>query len=448
MENNLYIKKYNEANDMHSHDQLDIYDECSFSYLDILKEKEVDTLSKVIVSCKCMNSLNYNMYYDKCDKCNGTGFLLLNGNKVVCNHCRGLGSLVKHSCPLCHGDGKVIKKDRVKVKLNKLLKENDYLTLKGLGKEKYGVKGDLIIKVKISDLNCFEIKGNDIYDRRMIYFSRDDINRNISKRVETIQGFVNVKSSGSNSSEVIKLEKEGIDGGDFYVCLENDLVPLRGKDVYKSIIISRDESSFYFDYDELSNECNFLKISYYKKIHEVKEFVSLNEVNNFKVVKLKGKGMKGKNGGLRGDLYLRIFFDDEFANIDDTLYHYPIKLNKYDILNGKKTLEFDKEKIVLSFEKNLDEMQEVEVKDYGCIVTNKQFKSMKVLVNPFNYDVYRVSVRVNKKDKFIFIKDYEKYFFEEIIKSCDGLKVSLSKNKNLIEIIDDIGNKVLIKIIR
>ena len=39
---NLFVKTYNEQNNIYTKDNLDIYDECSFSYLDILKNKEVE----------------------------------------------------------------------------------------------------------------------------------------------------------------------------------------------------------------------------------------------------------------------------------------------------------------------------------------------------------------------------------------------------------------------
>ena len=51
----------------------------------------------------------------------------------------------------------ISKEGKVKVKLNRTLKENDVVTLVNKGKESNGVYGDLYIKVKISDLNCFDI---------------------------------------------------------------------------------------------------------------------------------------------------------------------------------------------------------------------------------------------------------------------------------------------------
>lgn len=448
MKDNLYIRKYNEANNIQTHDELNIYDECFFSLLDILKEKEVETISKEKVSCKCKSSVNYSTYYDKCNKCNGKGKIFLNGNEVICNHCLGKGSIVKNKCPLCDGEGKVIKNGKVTVKLNKKLKEGDIITIREKGRECNNIRGDLIIKVKINDLECFDIKGNDVYDKRMIHFSKEDISKNVSKRVETVKGFVNVKSSGSNVNEVIKLEKEGIDNGDFYICLENELVEVKGKDVYKNIIIDKDKKGFYFDYSELENNFKYLNISYYKKIDENKEYVEVNDFNNFKIVKVKHKGLNGKNGGLRGDLYLRVFFSDEFKNIDDELYHYPVRLTRYELMDGKKVMEFNKSKITLNFEKNLKDLKVVEVKDSGYIINNNSFSSLNVAINPFSYDIYEVSVKVNKKDKEIYLSDYKKYFYEEVKKSNDGLKVSLSKKSDNIVVFDGENNRVNIKIIR
>ena len=66
----LFEKEYNKANMINVKSDLDVYDECFFSLLDILKEKEVEIYSKVYVDCKCIDSVNFNSYYDKCDKCN------------------------------------------------------------------------------------------------------------------------------------------------------------------------------------------------------------------------------------------------------------------------------------------------------------------------------------------------------------------------------------------
>lgn len=442
----LFVKKYNEANDMQTKDDLNIFDECSFSYLDILKEKEVEVYSKVETSCNCKSSVNYNTYYEKCSKCNGKGKIILNSNEVICNHCKGSGSLVKVQCPLCENTGKVIKRGKVRVKLNKELKDNDVIVLSNMGKESNGVKGDLYIKVKIKDLNYFEIKGNDVYDKRMIHFSKEDLSKGVSKRVETIKGFINVKSSASSVNEVVKLENEGINGGDFYICLENELVEIRGKDVFKNIIIDKEEKAIYFDYDSLSDGKKFLKTSYYKRVSEDKEYVELTNLNNFKIIKVKEKGLYGKNGGSRGDLYLRVFFSDEFKDIDDNLYHNFIKLNKYEIMDGKKVLEFNKSKIMLNFEKNMKDIKEISVKDYGYMINNKEFDDLHVMLNPYNYEIYSVSVRA--KGKEFYINDYKKYFFEEIKVSNEGLKVSLSKKNDNIIVFDEEGNKVIIRIIR
>ena len=445
---NLFETKYNQSNHVHVKEMLNIYDECFFSYIDILKGKEVEVMSKGVVDCKCTSSVHVSTYYDKCDKCNGKGHLHINGNEVVCNRCYGKKRVIKNVCPLCKGEGEVVGDKKVMVKLDSSLKEGDVITLEGMGQESNGVKGDLIIKVRIGDYDCFDIKGNDVYDRRLIKFSKEDIAKSVSKKIETIKGFTFVASKGEEEKEIVKLEKEGVNGGDFYVCLHNELTPIRGKDVYKNIIISKEEKGFYLDKKELISDIKCLTSNYYKRVHDVDfEYVELDDVNNFKVVKLKRKGLDGKYGGERGDLYLRVFFDDEFICRNDELYHLPINLNKYEIKDGKKALEFEKNKVVLTFEKNLMDIQIIDVEDFGFMINNKMFDSCKFIVSPFEYKVYKVSVRVKKKDKIIYIKDYKKYFFEEISVKKDGLKVTLGKGK-VTEVFDGEGNKVIIRVIR
>lgn len=446
----LFKTEYNKANNIGVKSNLDIYDECVFSFLDILKEKEVEVLCKQYKDCKCVSSVNYGTYYSRCEKCEGKGKLHLNSNEVLCNHCKGTGRVIKEKCPLCDGEGKVIKNSKVLVKLNKKLKQDDIITVEGKGKFSEDLKGDLFIKVKIDDKDCFEIKNNDVYDKRMVEFSKEDLNKNVSKQVETVKGFVNVKSKGEEDKEIVKLIGEGIDGGDYYICLNNELTPIRGEDIYKNIIVNKNNLGFYIDRSELNNDKNYLTVHYYKKINQSNyDYIDLKESNNFKITKLKGKGFYGKNGGVSGDLYLRVYFDDEFGVIGDVLYHKNVKLSKYEVSDGKKVVEFNKEKVTLNFPKNISDEYEVSVKDLGFMINKNDFEDLKFVVNPNEFDVFKVSVRVNKKDSVIYLRDYKRYFYEEVkVNYSEGLKVTLSKKDNCVVVKDIEGNKVIIKVIR
>ena len=356
--------------------------------------------------------------------------------------------VVKNVCPLCKGEGKVVKKGLVKVKLNNEIKDGDILTLVGQGKESNGVKGNLYIKVRISDKECFEIKNNDVYDKRIIFFSKDDIAKDVSKVVETVKGNAKIKSNKEEIHEIVKLSNEGIDNGNFYVCLHNDLVAIKGQDVFKNILIDKNKTSFYIKMSELESSIKCLSCYYFKPIND-EEFcyVELEDVNNFKIFKLKEKGLKGKNGGLNGDLYLRVFFNDDFKNIDDKLYSYPIKLNKYEINDGKKTLELSKSKINLTFEKKISDERVVSIEDYGFMINKNNFDKVNFIVNPFAYEIYRVSVKADKNDKIIYLKDYKKYFYEIVGLYNEGLKVVLNKKGENI-VFDEFGNKIIVKVIK
>ena len=445
---NLFVENYNNSNNINFKGNLNLYDECCFSYLDILKEKEVEVLSKTVKNCKCMESVNFNTYYSKCEKCEGKGKLIINGNEVICNHCHGEKKVVKNVCPLCNGEGKVIKSGKVKVKLDNSLNDGDTIVVKSKGKESNGITGDLYIKVKIHDKDCFKVDGNDVYDRRMIEFSKEDISKNVSKTIETIKGYANVKSNGVDSKEIIKIENEGIDNGSYYVCLKNELVAIRGEDVYKNVIVNKKMLGFYLNKEEFFDGKKCLNVYYFKKVED-KDFVyvELDNAYNFKIIKLKEKGLDGKYGGANGDLYLRVYFDDEFTVINDKLYSFPINLTRYEVNEGKKVLEFDKNKITLTFDKNIDKENLIEVKDYGFMTSKNEFDCVTFVVNPFKYNVYKVSVRVNKKDKIVYLKEYKKYFYEEVKQYNEGLKVTLSKKKEIV-VNDDEGNKVIVRILK
>lgn len=443
--NNLFIESYNKENGINIKSNLDIHDECSFSYLDILKEKELEIESKVVSNCRCCESVNFNNYYDKCDKCSGSGVIEINGNQVVCNHCHGKKKIVKNVCPLCGGEGEVIKNGKVKIKLNRNLKNGDSVIVEGYGRKSNGITGDLIIKAKISDLDRFDIRDKDVYDRKIILFTKEEIGKETNKIVETIKGTIKVKSKGEDTTEIVKLSGEGIDGGDYYICLKNELIEVKGKDVYKNIIINKDKLGFYIDKEELCSNKKVLTTHYFKKVDDSNfEYIELEEANDFKIVKLKEKGLDGKNGGAKGDLYLKIYFEDSFKSLNDQLYSFPIKLTKHEINEGKKIIEFNKAKMILNFDKNLKEEQVVEVKDMGIMLDKNDFENLKFIVSPFVYDTFRVSVRVNRKDKIIYLKDYKKYFYEEVKLFNDGLKINLSKKEETI-VFDGEGNKVIVR---
>lgn len=448
MKNNLFVEEYNKANRLNIKDDLNLYDECEFSYLDILKGKEVEVISKSYSNCRCIEHANFSVYYNKCNKCNGRGTLSLAGNDVICNHCKGTGRIIREVCPLCEGEGKVVKDNKVVVKLSKELKNGDTVVIKGKGKYSNGLYGDLYIKIMINDLERFEIVNNDVYDRRMIDFSKEEISKGVSKVVETIKGSVKIKSSGMEN-EIIKLEGQGINQGNFYVCLNNELTPIRGLDVYKNVIVKEGMLGIYINKEQVNSDKKCLNVYYYRRLNDQKlEYIDLGDANNFKIVKIKEKGLEGKNGGVRGDLYLRVFFEGEFICVDDNLYYKPIILNKYEIVDGRKTIEFNKNRISLNYPKNLNELKEIEVKDYGFIVDKNKFDSMHFVVNPFGYEIYRVSITVNKKDKIVYLNDYKNYFFEEInFSRKEGLKVVLNR-KNYSEVYDSEGNKVIVRIIR
>ena len=445
---NLFVSTYNKENYINIKEDLNIYDECLFSYLDILKEKEVEVLSKVETNCKCCESVNFNTYYEVCDKCEGKGLLMVNGNEIICNHCHGKKKIVKNKCPLCEGSGRVIKQGLVKAKLNRSLIDGSVLVLEGKGKKENNISGDLHIRVRINDLDNFYVNENDVYDRRMIDFSKDDIAKGTLKSIETITGFYKVKSSGEVTNEVVKIDNQGLNGGDFYVCLNNELVPIKGKDVYKNIIINKDMLGFYLSEDELKSDRKCLNVYYFKNINDTGyQYIELEDVHNFKIVKLKNKGLNGKYGGDRGDLYLRVYFDDFFKVVEDKLYSIPIKLTKYEINEGKKILEFNKTKINLNFDKNINEEKQVIVKEYGFMLGKDVFDQVIFNINPFNYNVYRVSVKANRKDKIIYLKDYKRFFYEKVSLFNDGLKVIVHNKKDNI-VFDCEGNKVIVRIVR
>ncbi len=92
----------------------------------------------------------------RCRHCNGTGEMQSGGLdgffsfRSTCQYCGGSGTVIKNRCRTCRGEGVVVQKQTVKVKIPKGSNSNEVLMLKGMGHAMNGRVGDVVITLQVN----------------------------------------------------------------------------------------------------------------------------------------------------------------------------------------------------------------------------------------------------------------------------------------------------------
>lgn len=186
-----------------------------------------------------------------CPHCHGNGVIehrQVQGNMTFvnqspCNHCNGTGKIVTNACLHCNGTG-FNKEDKVyKLNidtLNAAMQSGDYVLDTSGGhesKQNGGPNGQLLGRIMINTGNYKVDSLNNVFEQveipyyDMLLGVEKEITLPNSKKITvTIP-----KESRDNS--VIKSPKNGIKGGDYYLCVKATFPPLtkNDKDLLKKI---------------------------------------------------------------------------------------------------------------------------------------------------------------------------------------------------------------------
>jgi len=456
--NNLFKKTYIKANNIKVNLDLDINDSIDVNYIDILRNKTIEKEVLQSVTCVCHDPKYYKEYYDKCPKCEGNGEVLISNNTLICNHCHGSKSVVKHHCSICDNIGSYLSRKKINVPLNESIKDKDIITLDGLGKKEKGNFGNLNLTINIIDLEHYQIKDNDLYYKRIIPYTQKEVANRVSKQVETPKGFRKINVDDKDEYQVIRLEDSGINGGDFYVVVKKELPPIRGNDVYANVILKEGLYKFYLKKEDLYDVDKPLKeVHYFKPLNDPNYlYLDLDNLTSYQVIKINNKGEKGRHGGSNGDLYLKVFIGDKFLVNNNNLYDLNIEFSDSELNLGKKILSLYNEKVTFSFPKELKEFSFVKVGSLGLIKNKLENKDLFALIKPGNKYLYKISVMTNKSKGTIFITDYH-HFFNEMVEAYTS-SVNLDnyltldfkglKKSRVYHLNDQYGNDVVITLIK
>jgi len=169
---------------------------------------------------------------DTCDKCHGSG--AEPGSRTVscpacggrgqvissrgffhisqtCPRCRGAGEIIEKPCHKCHGEGRVEKLSRVKLKIPPGIREGSRLRSSRNGEAgiRGGPPGDLYVVIHIKEHKLFQRDGDNLYCEVPIPFSLAALGGEVD--VPTLEGKSHLKvPPGTQSGQMFKLRGKGI----------------------------------------------------------------------------------------------------------------------------------------------------------------------------------------------------------------------------------------------
>jgi molecular chaperone DnaJ len=169
---------------------------------------------------------------DTCDKCGGSG--AETGSRTVtcpacggrgqvissrgffqvsqtCPRCRGVGEMMEKPCRQCHGEGRVEKLSRIKLKIPAGIQDGSRLRSSGNGEAgiRGGQHGDLYVVVHVKEHKIFQREDDNLYCEVPIPFSVAALGGEIE--VPTLQGKAQLKvPAGTQSGQMFRLRGKGV----------------------------------------------------------------------------------------------------------------------------------------------------------------------------------------------------------------------------------------------
>ncbi|RKZ19799.1 molecular chaperone DnaJ [bacterium] len=156
---------------------------------------------------------------ETCPTCGGTGQIRRTQRHIfgefvsvsTCPTCRGSGEIVKEPCKYCHGEGRIKKEKKIKVKIPPGVSKGNYITLRGEGHagRRGGPPGDIIVLIDEKKDNTFIRDGFNIILNLPISFKTAVLGGDVE--IPTLNGRKTIHiPPGTQSGHRIHLKGEGI----------------------------------------------------------------------------------------------------------------------------------------------------------------------------------------------------------------------------------------------
>jgi len=178
-------------------------------------EKEIE-IEKLDTCDKCHGSgAEPSSRTVSCPTCGGRGQVISSRGffhiSQTCPRCRGAGEIIEKPCHQCHGEGRVEKLGRVKLKIPVGIREGSRLRSSHNGEAgiRGGPPGDLYVVIHIKEHKIFQRDGDNLYCEVPIPFSLAALGGEVD--VPTLEGKAHLKvPPGTQSGQMFKLRGKGI----------------------------------------------------------------------------------------------------------------------------------------------------------------------------------------------------------------------------------------------
>ena len=178
-------------------------------------EKEID-IAKLQTCDTCHGSgAEPGSKVTTCPTCAGHGQVAVSRGffniAQTCPRCRGAGQIVEKPCHTCHGDGRVEKSAKIKLKIPAGVEDGTRLRSSGQGESgtRGGPAGDLYVVLHVEPHDIFQREGSDLFCSVPISFARAALGGEV--KVPTLEGHAVLKvPAGTPSGKVFRLRGKGL----------------------------------------------------------------------------------------------------------------------------------------------------------------------------------------------------------------------------------------------
>ncbi|MFZ0825958.1 MAG: molecular chaperone DnaJ [Verrucomicrobiia bacterium] len=209
------------------------------------------TLEEAALGCEKEVALSK---LDRCDTCNGSG--MEQGSKIrtcttcggrgqvltsrgifsiaqTCPHCKGAGRMVEKPCKTCHGEGKLERSSKIKLRIPPGVDAGSRLRSSGNGEAgvRGGPPGDLYVVLHVKAHEIFQRDGDDLLCEVPVSFVQATLGAEIE--VPTLDGRATIKvSAGTQPGTTFRVKGKGVKSlqgyghGDLHVRIQIE-VPTR-----------------------------------------------------------------------------------------------------------------------------------------------------------------------------------------------------------------------------
>jgi molecular chaperone DnaJ len=129
----------------------------------------------------------------------------------TCPRCRGAGQTIEKPCQSCHGEGRVEKTTKIKIKIPAGVEDGTRLRSSGQGEggARGGPAGDLYVVLHVEQHDIFQREGTDLLCSVPISFARAALGGEV--KVPTLEGSAVLKvPAGTPSGKVFRLRGKGL----------------------------------------------------------------------------------------------------------------------------------------------------------------------------------------------------------------------------------------------